>query len=253
MYESCDNSTNLSIEFVSSVLDRMEGIYGMGNVPCLVLCGEARDGRDQSDQRAARASRCFAVNAVYSPFFGFAEVSTPFSERVHFSSTYSTQMAGLDISPERRQPVPGLLILGRRRRSGWCVLNQQGDARLRFVVEQKVDGIEPRQVEFQLLKGDDEIARAEMRIAGQHDFGRQVDAGHDGTAVSVDEIEPQFVLALVLVTEGDAQGNGALRVRGGDLLRDDGVESTEKVELAVLLGGGIAQDSDLDIHRRQVT
>ena len=132
---------------------------------------------------------------------------------------------------------------------GWCKFDQQGDAGLRFAVECEVDGIKAGQVEFQLLERDDEVARAEVGVAGQHDFGRQIDAGHDEAAVGVHEIEAQFVRAFVLVTEGDAQGDGALRVRGGDLLGDDGVESAEKVELAVLFGGSIAQNSDLDIHR----
>ena len=129
------------------------------------------------------------------------------------------------------------------------MFDQQRNARLRFAIECEVDGVKAGQVEFQLLERHDEIARAEVRVAGKHDFGWQIDAGHDEAAVGVHEIEAQFVLAFVFVAEGDAQGDGALRVGGGDLLSDNGVESAEKVELAVLLGGGITQNSDLNIHR----
>lgn len=131
------------------------------------------------------------------------------------------------------------------------MLDEQRDACLRFTVKQEVDGIKAGQVKFQLLECDDEVARAEVRVAGEHDFRWQVDAGHDGAAVGIHEIEPQFVRAFVFVAERDAQGDGALRMRGRDLLRDDGVESAEKVELSVLFRGGIAQNSDLDIHRGQ--
>ena len=147
-------------------------------------------------------------------------------------------------------PVPPGSRCGRR---GWCVFDQQGDAGLRFVIEQEVDGIKAGQVEFQLLEGDDVVAGAEVRVAGKDDFGGQINAGHDGAAVGIHEIEAQFVRAFIFVTEGDTQGDGALRVRGGDLLRDDGIESAEKIELAVFFGGSIAQDSDLDIHRGHIT
>jgi hypothetical protein len=128
------------------------------------------------------------------------------------------------------------------------VFDQERDARLGFGVEGDVDGVKAGEIEFQLLEGDDEVACPEMGIAGQHDFGREIDAGHDETAVGVDEIQAEFVRAFVFVAEGDAQGDGALRVRGRNLLGDDGVERAEQVELAVFFRGGIAQNSNLNIH-----
>jgi len=132
------------------------------------------------------------------------------------------------------------------------VFDEERNAGLGFGVEGDVDGVKAGEVEFQLLEGDDEIARAEMGIAGQDDFGREIDAGHDEAAVGVDEIQAQFVRAFVLMAESDAQGYGALRVRGGNLLGDDGVKRAQQVELPVFFRGGIAQNSDLNIHPAEI-
>ena len=128
------------------------------------------------------------------------------------------------------------------------MLDEERDAGLGFAVEGNVDGIEAGEIEFQLLKGDDEIARAEMGVAGQHDFRREIDAGHDESAVGIHKIQAQLVRAFIFVAEGDAQRDGALRVRGGNLLGDDGVERAEQIQLAVFFRGGIAQNRDLNIH-----
>jgi hypothetical protein len=133
------------------------------------------------------------------------------------------------------------------------VFDEEGDAGLGFAVEGNVDGIKAREIEFQLLEGDDEIARAEMGIAGQHHFGREIDAGHDEAAVGVDEIQAEFVRAFVFVAESDAQRDGALRVRGRNLLGDDGVKRAEQVQLAVFFRGGIAQNSNLNIHPAELS
>ena len=128
----------------------------------------------------------------------------------------------------------------------------RSDAGLGFAVEGDVDGIQAGEVEFQLLEGDDEIACPEMGIARQDHFGGEIDAGHDEAAVGVDEIQAQFVRAFVLMAESDAQGNGALRVRGRNLLSDDGVKRAQQVELPVFFRGGIAQNSDLNIHPAEI-
>lgn len=128
------------------------------------------------------------------------------------------------------------------------MLDEERDAGLRFAVERDVDGIKAGEIELQLLEGDDEIAGAEMGIAGQHDFRREIDAGHDEAAVGIDKIQAQLVRAFILMTESDAQRDGALRVRGGNLLGDDGVERAEQIQLAVFFRGGIAQNSNLNIH-----
>ena len=129
------------------------------------------------------------------------------------------------------------------------MLDQERDAGLGFAVEGDVYGIEAGEVELQLLEGDDEIACPEMRIAGEHDFRGEINSGHDELAVGIDKIQAQFVRAFVFVAESDAQRDGALRVRGGNLLGDDGVKRAEQIEFAVFFGGGVAQNSNLNIHR----
>ena len=128
------------------------------------------------------------------------------------------------------------------------MFDQKRDAGLGFAVERDIDGIQARQIEFQLLEGDDEIARAEMGIAGEHDFGGEIDSRHDEAAIGIDEIQTQFVRAFVFVAEGHAKRDGALRMRGGNLLGDDGVERAKQVQLAGFLRGCIAQDKDLNVH-----
>jgi hypothetical protein len=140
---------------------------------------------------------------------------------------------------------------GRRRRGG--VFDEERNAGLRFGVEGDVDGIKAGQVEFQLLERDDEVACPEMGIARQHDFRREIDSGHDEFPVGIHEIEAQFVGAFVLMAEGDAQGDGALRVRGGNLLGDDRVKRAEQVQLAVFFRGGVAENSNLNIHPAELS
>lgn len=130
------------------------------------------------------------------------------------------------------------------------MFHQKRNTGLGFAVEGDIDGIEAGEVEFQLLEGDDEIAGAEMRIAWEHDFRGQIDAGHDEPAIGIDKVQPDFVRTLIFMAKGDAQGDGTLRVRGGDLLGDDGVKGAEKVQLAIFLSGRVAQDRNLNVHRR---
>src|SRR5438046_2773541 len=62
---------------------------------------------------------------------------------------------------------------------GRIVLHQQRDAALRLVVQRHIDRVKPGILELKLLNVHYEVARAEMRIRGQHDLHRDVDSGHD--------------------------------------------------------------------------
>jgi hypothetical protein len=127
--------------------------------------------------------------------------------------------------------------------------DQEGDAGLGLVVEQNVDGVKPWFGELQLLDIHDEGAGGEVQVVGQGHFdwdgGK---AGHDRVAVTIDEVDAEEVLAFVGAEEGEAQGDGALGVDGRELAGVDGVEGAEEIELAVVIGGGIAQDCNLDVH-----
>ena len=128
------------------------------------------------------------------------------------------------------------------------MFHEQRNARLRFVVQSHVHGIQTGLGEFQLLDVHDEIAREKMHVVGQRDFDRDFDARHDGAPVGVDEVELELARALVAGEKRDAQRDGALRMDGGELRRVDRVERAEQVELAVVLGRRVAEDGHLDVH-----
>jgi hypothetical protein len=67
-------------------------------------------------------------------------------------------------------------------------------------------------------------------------------------AVSVHEVQAQFVRAFVLVAERRAEGDGALGMNRRELRRVNGVKRAQQVEFAVLIGRGIAQNGYLKIH-----
>jgi len=127
-------------------------------------------------------------------------------------------------------------------------IHHQRDAGHLIAVHGDIDGVNTGFVEFQLLDADDEIERGEMNITGQAHLKGKIDAGHDELPIGIDEADANVVGAVLAIGESDAQGDGALKLRGGELLREDGVEGAEEIELAVVIGGGITQDGDLDIH-----
>src|SRR5205814_1780576 len=75
---------------------------------------------------------------------------------------------------------------------------------------------------------------------------------HDKMAVGIHEIQPQLVRPLVLMPERHAQRDGALRMRGRNLLRDNGVKRAKEIEFPIFFSGGIAQDSNLNIHPAKI-
>ena len=87
-----------------------------------------------------------------------------------------------------------------------------------------------------------------MIFLRQRNVHRQLDARHHGLAVVIDEMEREFVRAFLGVGEGDTQRDGAERMHRRQFLRVDGVERAEQVELAAAVGGGVAEDGNLDVH-----
>ena len=128
-------------------------------------------------------------------------------------------------------------------------IHHQGDAGYLTSVHGNVDGVNARLVELQLLDADNEIEGGEMNISGQVHPKRKVNAGHDGFSIRINEADPHLVRAILAVGERDAQGDGALDVDRGELRRENGIERAEEIQLAIVIGGGITQNGDLDIHR----
>jgi hypothetical protein len=123
------------------------------------------------------------------------------------------------------------------------------DAGQGATVHGQVNGVKAGLVELQLLDVDDEIAGHESGVGGEKDLDGNVHGGHDGLAVLVHEIHGQLVGAFFDAVKGDAEGDGALGVLGGELGGEDGVESAEQVEFAVVIGCRVAENSHLDSHK----
>src|SRR5437867_2175886 len=128
-------------------------------------------------------------------------------------------------------------------------LDQQGNAGVGVIIEAKVNRVKARIVKLELLNVDDEVAGAEMHVVRQDHVqrdGREV--GHDRAAIGIDKVESQLVVALVAAEKGDPQSDGALGMYCRQTRRLNRIESAKQIELAVLLGRGVAQNSHLDIH-----
>jgi len=141
-------------------------------------------------------------------------------------------------------PPPGWIGL-----DGGADFNQQRDAGLGAAIEVDVQGKHAGFAEFQLLDVNDEILGDEVGVVGKGDGDGEVHGRHDGAAIGIDEIQGDLVVALIAGGEGEAEGDGALGMNGGQLLRVNGVERPEEVEFLVVVRGGVAQDGYLDIHR----
>jgi hypothetical protein len=126
----------------------------------------------------------------------------------------------------------------------------EGDAGFVAAVDGDVDGVVAGFFEFEVLDVNDEITREKIAVVGEHDVGGEFDAGHDGAAVLVDEVHADLVGALLDAAEDDTEGDGALRMDGGELVGDDGIEGAEQVKFAGVISGGIAEHGDLNVHRR---
>jgi hypothetical protein len=124
----------------------------------------------------------------------------------------------------------------------------QRDAGLVPAVDGDIDGVVTGFGELELLNVDDEIARKEVAFRREPHVSRQLDAGHDRPAVLVDEVHSDAMRALLDPAEDHAERDGTLGMHGGELLGDDGVEGAEQIKFPAIVGGGIAEHGNLDIH-----
>ena len=122
------------------------------------------------------------------------------------------------------------------------VPHEQRNARLHLFIEHHVERAQPGLIEVQLLDVDDVIARAEMHVARQRDFDRNLDRRHDGATVGIHEVQFQLALAFVHTGERDAQRHGALRMPGRQFARIDRIERAEQIQLAVVIGGRVTEN-----------
>jgi len=114
-------------------------------------------------------------------------------------------------------------------------------------------GIQTRLGKLQLLDVDDEITREKIHVVRQRDRHRGISMG--GMMLwpsAVDEVQLELVRALVAGAERDAQRDGALRMHGGQLRCVNRVKRAEEIELAVILGRGVAQNQPLECSYRKI-
>ena len=72
--------------------------------------------------------------------------------------------------------------------------------------------------------------------------------GMMGWPSSLTKFMDRLVRPLLGAVKGDADGDGALGVLGGKLRGKDRVERAQQIELAVVIGCRVAENSHLDCH-----
>ena len=133
------------------------------------------------------------------------------------------------------------------------MLHQQRNARLRLVIHPNINRVKPGIIKIQLLNVHDEIARAEMQVAGQNDLHGNIDARHYRAAIGINKIETELVLPFILMPERYAQGDGALWMHRWELRCRNRVERPEQIEFEVLVRRRIAEDCHLNVHERSLS
>jgi len=147
-------------------------------------------------------------------------------------------------------------LTGSSLRPGRHMFEQEGDAGARNIIKPYVHGIQACLGKLQLLDARGKITRDKVHIFREFDLkrdGREI--GHDAAAIGVDEVDHQLMRSFIAGSEGDAQGDGALRMNGGmlrcrKLRRHDRVKGPQQAELLVLYCYRVAQNRHLNVHRR---
>lgn len=168
-----------------------------------------------------------------------------FSGASTISSWLTSQAEG---SLAGQQPEAVRISSGRRR---WRdVFDEQRYVRLDMAVHGKINRVETRLVKLELLDVDRKIARPKMNVLGQGHLDGHLDRGHDGVAIGVHEVQFHLPLAFVTGKKSQPQRDRALRMNGGQFARVDRVERAKQVELAIVIGDGVAKHCNLNVHAR---
>lgn len=122
------------------------------------------------------------------------------------------------------------------------------NAGLVATIDSDIDRVVTGFGELELLNVDDEIARKKIPFRREPDIGWKFDAGHDGSSVFIDEIHANAMGSFLNSAEDHTERDGTLGMHRGELLGDDRVEGAEQIEFAAIIGGGIAEHGNLDIH-----
>ncbi len=115
-------------------------------------------------------------------------------------------------------------------------------------VERDVHGVAAGSFEARLLEVDDKIAANGDGIGRHGDFEGEFQRLEDVFAVFVHEGDPDSVFSGFHAGKDDPQDDGATRVDGREFSGEDSIEGAEEVEFPLIIGCGIAQDGNLNIH-----
>ena len=130
-------------------------------------------------------------------------------------------------------------------------LNQtDGGAGDELAVEGNVYGVYAVLLELQTLEVHDEVAGEERYAFGQSNLEVAND-GHallvEGLAVFVCDGDTKLVVAAILALEAQAKSQSASGVDDGELAGEESIEGALDAELALIIGGVVAKDSNLNI------
>ena len=91
------------------------------------------------------------------------------------------------------------------------------------------------------LEIEHDIASEEIAIRRHLDIDLSLKRIDELLTIGINEGYSEFVLAFVFCTEADPESKSTLGMHDWSLPRADGVEGTEKAELTIIIGGGVAE------------
>jgi hypothetical protein len=94
--------------------------------------------------------------------------------------------------------------------------------------------------DFQALNRQDHIDRYGTLAFGDNYIDGALHRRDYVFAVFIDDTDHNLVLALLDVAEPYSEGDGALRMDGGELFDTEGIEGSEHVDFSEIIRGGIA-------------
>ena len=141
-----------------------------------------------------------------------------------------------------------------RKLSGRLIFNlyqTDGSAGYELTVQSYVYGVYAVLLELQALEVHDEVAGEEGNALGKSNLQVANDGhalGVESYTVLVGDGDAELVVTAVLALEAEAQSKSAGGVDDGELAGEESIESALHAELALIIGGVVAKNSNLNIH-----
>ena len=120
-----------------------------------------------------------------------------------------------------------------------------------LAVKSDVNGVVTGLLELETLEVHDEVAGEEGNALGKSNLQVANDGhalGVESYTVLVGDGDAELVVTAVLALEAEAQSKSAGGVDDGELAGEESIESALHAELALIIGGVVAKNSNLNIH-----